>query len=234
MTIKVQSKADVTINLSQSEAANIARQVVENCDDQNAVVDIAVLAMDNLLQSPSGSNLLHATLAAHGMELNHIPGWVADANVQQRTPTRTARASSNVPRLQRINKLIQAFELSEGTLAQLGLYGITYADVTQGNWQRFVVPDELDDLCKAIEEYVLQPKSAETNTQPESPRTVMVEIALLEGLFNVTRNDYAQAGIAPEHIPHLLDRNTEGYMTSTLHDMRELLRAHLLTTLKGE
>jgi hypothetical protein len=234
MTIKVQSKAQVTIDLSQSEAANIARQVVENSHDQSAVVDIAVLAMDNLLQSPEGSELLHATLKAHGMTLNHIEGWTPQAQLVQRTPTKTAKANSIVPRLQRINRLIQAFELSEGLLAQMGCSGTTYENVVQGAWQRFHVPDELDDLCKALEEHVLQPKNVATNTQAESPRTVMVEIALLEGLFNVTRNDYAQAGIAPEHIPHLLDRNTDGYMTSTLHDMRELLRAHLLATLKGE
>ena len=228
MTVTVKPNARITIDLTQGEAANIARQVVENSDDQATVVDIAVLAMDNLLQSPAGKELLHSTLKAHGMELSHIPGWVADVNLQQSTPTRTARASSNMPRLKRINKLITAFELSEATLAQLGCDGIKRADVIQGNWQRFVVPDELDALCRAIEEHVLQPQHFVDGT---SRTQMMVDLALLETHFNVTSSMYAEAGLTAASMVGVHNRDVQAFDEEALHEIREQVRAYLLKNL---
>lgn len=228
MTVTIKPNARITIDLTQGEAANIARQVVENSDDQAAVVDIAVLAMDNLLQSPAGKELLHSTLKAHGMELSPIPGWVADVKLQQSTPTRTARASSNVPRLKRINKLITAFELSEATLAQLGCDGIKRADIIQGSWQRFNMPDELDTLCLAIERRILQPQEY---TLGVSRTSMMIDLALLETHFNITQAMYAEAGLSPVDMVWVNNREAHNFDDEDLHDLCEKVRAYLLKNL---
>lgn len=216
----------MTIEISDNVAKAIAKKFAQQSDHREGLVDVAVLAMDNLLQSEAGKDLLNKTLKEHGMVLDHVPGWETKIP-DQPSPVKTAKSRRCIPLLQQINRLITAFQLTEGTLAQFGTTGLGYDLILQGAWDEFN-EDDLIKLKHDIAHHVLQPQH---RIVTDSCAAIMVDIVLLETNFKVTQSMYAEAGLTAVEMVWIEQRQASNFDEENIHRVRELVRAYLLNNL---